>query len=215
MLSKVHIFKTTVAAAASILAFAHSVTAQQTVGVWSTDAGHDIDFFETFNMNGDKISIQCGNGGVSAGNATIFIEIGKKRAPPNSQIDVLIDGKVTSILYTDDSGAASTNSQVMHGWFREFWKLTRRGSTMKVTFSNGLTAEFSLRGTSQILTTEPCGEAETRMTETGPALVTPIDKNNLETQIRDFCQKSWPTDFVMQKYCVEEQSKAASELGYK
>jgi hypothetical protein len=33
-----------------------------------------------------------------------------------------------------------------------------------------------------------------------------------DAAIRTFCSKEWPTDFVMQAHCVEQQRKAAEAL---
>jgi hypothetical protein len=187
--------------------------AQQTVGVWSTDSKQDIDLFDTFNMKGDKLSFQCGNGGVSNGSAVVYIEIDKKLAPPKSTIKIVVDDTIESHLYTNEQGAADTGAQVMHGLFREVWNLARRGSTMKVFFSDGRKSIFSLKGSSKLLTEEPCGEAEGR---SNPSLneVT-ASEPDIDRKIRSLCQESWPSDYVMQKYCIDQQTKTATALGYK
>ena len=44
------------------------------------------------------------------------------------------------------------------------------------------------------------------------ALPTPTAASQPDAEIRAFCAKQWPTDFVMQAHCVEQQRKAAEAL---
>lgn len=41
-----------------------------------------------------------------------------------------------------------------------------------------------------------------------------INTSNVNIIIRQKCEDKWGTDFVMIKYCIEQQSKAARSLGY-
>jgi hypothetical protein len=188
-----------------------NIWAANVAGHWSNGTKQDVDYFSTYNLSGDHLLLHCGNGGVSAYNAAAFIEIKSKLPPAKSTVDIVIDGGLKLWLYTDENGVASANSNVMRDLFSQFWTALRRGSKAFFKFSDGRTAEFSLKGTGRILSEKPCADAEERsVSTTPPALPAP----SVADQIRSLCKSRWPDDFEMQLYCVNEQSKAAKALGY-
>jgi hypothetical protein len=187
------------------------------VGDWYSGAnngGHE--FYGTSNVSRDRFFLNCYDKAEASYGATMSIYINAAPAPANSFVTLEIDGS-KSRLPTDADGEVRSDDHLSAQAFESTWNEIRSGSQMIITFSDGRTARFSLKGSGSIVPLQNCQTTFERLAaqvRAGKDKPQSNENLSLNARIRAKCKNDWPDDFEMELFCVKQQTKAARELGY-
>jgi hypothetical protein len=127
-------------------------------GNWTVGGGQGYVEHIVRNGPGNTFNISCDEGATPDGETkrtSIFIEIIGKEPPPNSQVQVFLDGQPVQ-LSTDARGTIGTNCHSCSDEFAYLWAKARKSKQLIVSLSDGRTATFRLNGAAKALPAKHC-----------------------------------------------------------
>ena len=128
------------------------------IGNWNVGFAQGYAEYSVENGPGNSVMFSCDEGATMKGETkrtSIFIEIVGKAPPPNSQVQVFLDGKPVQ-LSTDARGTIGTECHACSGGFSYLWDKARKSKQMIVSLSDGRTATFQLTGAAKALPAKHC-----------------------------------------------------------
>jgi hypothetical protein len=87
--------------------------------------------------------------------AFITVQVDGVLPPSGEQVGFKAAGRTVAIR-SADSGSIKINTEKDRANFRNFWAMVRAGSVMTISYTNGVTASLSLKGSAKALPVRPC-----------------------------------------------------------
>jgi len=135
-------------------------------GDWTAGAGQGLVEHIVRDASGNRFMIVCDEGVTDdASRTNIDITIKGDGPPKESQVKVFVDGKELG-FWADEDGEVLIDSHAGYGNFHYMWKdMVRKGrKALRVEFSDGRKATFSLNGARQVLGNKVCDSGFTGRT---------------------------------------------------
>jgi hypothetical protein len=140
------------------VAFLSGSASAEEIGNWNIGAAQGYVEYSVSNGPGNTFLFGCDEGASAKGetkNTSILITIVGKSPPPNSQVQVFLDGKPAQ-LSTDAKGSISTECHSCSDGFAYVWDKARKSKQMIVSLPDGRTATFRLTGAAKALPAKHC-----------------------------------------------------------
>lgn len=139
----------------SVLSFV-SIPSEVRASDWETFMREGLFTYVTVAEGENRFYLRCDYGRTTYAYYTgIEVHIADNRPPPGSEVLLLIDSRQL-YLQTDLSGYFRVDTADDEAIFRLAWDAIRRGTSLRVLFEDGRSADFSLRGSARTIDPEPC-----------------------------------------------------------
>jgi hypothetical protein len=129
-------------------------------GDWIAVESAGVTAYATRGSSDSRVEIRCDVARTDDFSATgIAVELNGLVAPSNADVRFDVDGEVITFKFAPAGSPSFSDCPDCAARFDALWRRIRAGSRLMVTYSDGTTATFSLRGTARLLPTEPCPTA--------------------------------------------------------
>lgn len=117
---------------------------------WQSDWGMGITTAWVDLGPGNQISITC-TGAYGRPIAGVEFTLSGKDAPPNSLVTVSVDGSEPIQVPVNGRGRLGSDNRLEAQWFEALLETLKQGSSVYITFSDGVGARFSLVGSAEAI----------------------------------------------------------------
>lgn len=138
-------------AAAAILFAAVSVQAAP----WKAEATATGTQYRIGNEIRNSFVIHCGKRSGGKARTWIVTTLFGERLPISGTVNVTVGGAIFR-LNVDPEGRITTHTEDDHKTFKLLWSALRENAQMTVTYPDGLTGTFTLRGTTEAMPSRAC-----------------------------------------------------------